>query len=138
MTSARARSVLTVHSVRRLVDHWSTALARQAPMDELLPHLANGLLLELPDRTLRGVGEFQTWYRESGARSLADARPVGGDVRIRLASPIHAQVTITDAPAPPGLGSAHQAWWVVLQAGAPRIRSVVVRQPAPAGVLSSV
>jgi len=138
MTSAPARSVLTVHSVRRLVDQWTTALARRAPLDELLPHLANGLLLELPDRTLRGVGEFQAWYRESGARSLADARRAGGDVQVRLASPIHAQVTITNSPASPGLGTTHQAWWVVLQAGAPRIRSVVVRQPAPAGVLSSV
>ncbi len=158
------RTALSVPGVRRLVDQWRAALARRPSAADLLPHLANGLLLELPGRTVRGTDEFQghfeefrTWYRRraGGAGFLGD-RPAE-EVRIQLVSPIHAQVTITragaalDAAAAPvaelRTGSAGsdaaprhdtncQIWWVVLQDGVPRIRSIAFEQQPPVGALA--
>jgi hypothetical protein len=144
------RTALSAPHVRRLVDQWRAALARRAPAADLLPHLANGLLVELPGRTVRGVEqfldhseEFRSWYRER----IGGADPLGGrpaeDVRVHLVSPVHAQVTITSADGPgittgPGHEAVRQVWWVVLQDGVPRIRSITFVQPTPVGALSRV
>jgi len=131
VTSALSRPRRTERTVRQFVNHWRAELDRRASVTELLPHLANGLLLELPGHTVRGTVEFQGWYSDPTARGLrVEGGPRRGEVRVRLASPVHAEVTITAARRVPG--PHHQSWWVVLQDGVPRIRSISVRQPASA------
>ncbi|MFI9271090.1 hypothetical protein ACIGXM_10325 [Kitasatospora sp. NPDC052896] len=145
MTSVSARSVLSTDGVHRLVEQWRSALTRRASPAELLPLLANGLLLELPGHTVRGVREFQTWYQEAGAAGLAAGGGSADEVEVRLVSPIHAQVTITPAtgeaagvPVRPERDTGRQTWWVVLQNGEPRIRGIAVQQPALSGALAGV
>jgi hypothetical protein len=164
------RTALTVPGVRGLVDQWRAALARRPSASDLLPHLANGLLLELPGRTVRGTDEFQghfeefrSWYRQrAGGVGLTGNRPPE-EVRIQLVSPIHAQVTIAQADAVSAAGAGNgdgtragsagsgdvprngtapqhdtsrQIWWVVLQDGVPRIRSIAFVQHPQVGALT--
>jgi hypothetical protein len=106
---------------RATVQRWHDALARKAPLGELHAFFANGLLVELPDRVLRGSAEFDAWYRDQDATALA--RPsTGGDITVRIASPKHAEIALRDSS--DGLW---QSMWVVLQDGVPRIRSITVR-----------
>ncbi|MBR7831092.1 hypothetical protein KDK95_32605 [Actinospica sp. MGRD01-02] len=118
--------VLTPAHVHRLIETWCTALERRGPAAELLPHLANGLLLQLPDRTVRGTDEFARWYRRQHdhAESVAVlSAAAAGRIDVRIATPVHAEVTIS-----PWLpGHAPQNWWVVLRDGSARIRSISVR-----------
>ncbi|MCA1216881.1 hypothetical protein [Streptomyces sp. 8L] len=159
------RTALSVPAVRRLVAQWRAALARRPSAADLLPHLANGLLLELPGRTVRGTDEFQghfeefrTWYRQRAGGFGFLGGPPAEEVRIQLVSPIHAQVTITRAGAAtataagagaaasragstgPATTSQHdtdrQIWWVVLQGGVPRIRGIAFVQHPPVGALT--
>ena len=69
--TATEPSVLDERRVRETVQRWHDALARKTPPGELRSFFANGLLVELPDRVLRGSAEFDTWYRDQGATALA-------------------------------------------------------------------
>ncbi|MBP0456296.1 hypothetical protein [Streptomyces montanisoli] len=138
------RTALSVPAVRRLVTQWQAALARRPSAADLLPHLANGLLLELPGRTVRGTDEFQghfeefrAWYRgRAGGFGFLGARPAE-EVRIQLVSPIHAEVTITRAgSAAPQQETTRQIWRVVLQGGVPRIRGIAFVQHPPVVALT--
>jgi hypothetical protein len=132
MTSASGRPVLSVFGVQRLIEEWYGAFARQAPLTEVLPYLANGLMLELPGRTLRGFDEFAGWYAElAGQGTAATGFSLPCDVRVRLTTPVHAEVTLTAA-------GTQQFWWVVLRDGSPRIRSIAIQQPIPIEALTDV
>ena len=49
--------------VKQLVDTWYTKLDAHAPVEELLPLLADdGLEMKLPEVTLHGHAEFIQWY----------------------------------------------------------------------------
>jgi hypothetical protein len=49
--------------VKQLVDTWYAKLDVHAPVEELLPLLAdNGLEMQLPEVTLHGQAEFIPWY----------------------------------------------------------------------------
>jgi hypothetical protein len=51
-------------AVRKLVDDWYGALDVHAPVDVLIPMLAeDGLEMVFPEATLRTVDEFRGWYR---------------------------------------------------------------------------
>jgi hypothetical protein len=130
MTSASGRPVLSVFGVHRLIEEWYGAFARQAPLAEVLPYLANGLVLELPGLTVRGLEEFAGWYAElADQRTAATGFSLPRDVRVRLTTPVHAEVTMTAT-------GTRQLWWVVLRDGSPRIRSISIQQPASIEALS--
>ncbi|KPI01741.1 hypothetical protein OK006_7930 [Actinobacteria bacterium OK006] len=128
MITAANRPILTAQDAQNVVRRWRRRLVAGASLDELTAQLANGMRLELPDRTVRGHTEFAAWYRSGPHRLLADLLTGEGDVEVTLSSPVHAQVTVTSssnaAGAPP-----QQEWWVVLQDRAPRIRTVTVTGP---------
>ncbi|WFE62832.1 hypothetical protein [Micromonospora sp. WMMD714] len=109
--------------VRELVQKWNEALTRHAPPDELHDYFANGLLVEVGDRALRGRTEFDAWYR---AQPGGLAQQAGtGAVTVRLVSPRHAEAVVSAGPGRPG-----QSIGVVLQNGVVRIRTVTVHTEA--------
>lgn len=118
-------AVLREEHVRDIVQRWNSALARRAPLDELYNYFANGLLVELPDRALRGRTEFDAWYRSQPAPALARHAATGG-ITVRIVSPKHAQAEVGARP-----GGLRQSIGVVFQDGVARIRTIAVRAAAP-------
>ncbi|MDT0446638.1 hypothetical protein [Streptomyces johnsoniae] len=126
MNVPAARSTPPTATVEALVRDWYEALGRGVPAEQLLPHLANGLRIDLPTTTLRGRQEFERWYRTGACRPLTGARPEPGGIQVHMQSPVHALASVAVAGAgdvPP----ARHEWWVVLQDGVPRIRTIAVQ-----------
>jgi hypothetical protein len=107
--------------VRDLIERWNDALARRASLEELHGYFANGLLIELPDRALRGRAEFDAWYGKQPATAVARYAATGG-ITVRILSPKHAQAEVDGRN-----GRPRQSIGVVLQDGIVRIRTVVLR-----------
>ena len=56
-------AVPTAAEVQKLAAQWYRHLDVHAPVDELLPLLADeDLEMQFPEATLRGSGEFELWY----------------------------------------------------------------------------
>lgn len=118
-------ATLREEHVRDLVERWNGALARRASLDELHGLFANGLLVELPDRALRGRAEFDAWYCGQPATTVARHAATGG-ITVRIVSPKHAEAEVVGRH-----GRPWQSIGVVLQDGVVRIRTVAVRAATP-------
>jgi hypothetical protein len=61
--TATPLAVPTAAEVQKLAAQWYRNLDVHAPVDQLLPLLAEeGLEMEFPEATLRGTDEFELWY----------------------------------------------------------------------------
>lgn len=133
---------LTDTDIRDFVKDWYDALDRHDPIELVLPYLAgNGLEMVFPEATLRGEDDFRKWYDTVVHRFFDEVHALK-QVEVALASPVHADVlVIVNWQArvwnPPAARSewlgfdATQSWSVVLQDGAPRIRTYSVDDLAP-------
>lgn len=144
MNAPAVRGRLGRAEVESLVREWHGGLARHVDVAELRGRLVrSGLLLRLPGATVRDVEQFASWYREL-SDSCFDQRRDVLSVEVDLVSPLHAEVTVTlmwesrrwQRPAPRSRWTGcllTEQWLVVLQDGAPRIRTLVTTttQPLP-------
>lgn len=133
---------LTEESVRQFVQDWYDALDRHDPIADVLPYLSrNGLTMRFPEATLHNVADFRDWYDAVTHRFFDEVHELKR-VDVRLVSPAHADVSVVvnwqaRVWNPPAARSewlgfdASQTWSVVLQDGAPRIRSYSVDDLAP-------
>ncbi|MDT0270316.1 hypothetical protein RM844_28995 [Streptomyces sp. DSM 44915] len=128
---------LSADIVETLVRDWHQCLADRAPVALLTSDLANGLRLDLPGGVVRGLAEFRRWYAAGDHLPLAGRGVSLTDVRVRLLSPVHGELTTTAGGGAPGAAPTRQEWLVVLQDGAPRIRSVSVEPAAPAAPVAA-
>lgn len=130
------RGVLDEQDVHQLVRAWCRARDRGAGAAELSRYLAlDGLVVHLPQVTLRGVEEFQAWYVRTRTRFGRESHRVER-VDVRLTSPLHAEATVRlrwqlRRPQSPEVWigvDAVQHWSVVRQAGAVRVRTCAMDQ----------
>ena len=133
---------ITEAAVRRLVRDWCTALDRHDDVKVLLDLLAEaGLVMHLPERTVRSHDEFRSWYEENIGTYFDEVREVL-DVKVTATSPLHAEVSLrvnwqarTWAPPAPDstwIGvTTEETWSVVLRDGRPRIRTCTVGGSTP-------
>ncbi|MFE0105116.1 hypothetical protein [Streptomyces sp. NPDC059009] len=131
MTTSITRPGLTGSAIEMFVRSWHQQLATAAPVEQLLPQLANGLRVELPDRILRGQGEFRRWYAAGAHAPLDDTRLADAAFDITVKSPVHAQVCV-DLPGTDHLPAVRLEWWLVRTGGSLRVRTVTVTADAPA------
>ncbi|QUH02167.1 nuclear transport factor 2 family protein [Saccharopolyspora erythraea] len=135
-------SPLNVEGARGFVLRWCAALDMHMESAELGEFLASaGLVFGFPHRLVRDRDEFEQWYDEVTTVFFDEVREVRG-IEVELTSPLHAEVRARvnwqartwDPPAP------RSQWigcdWVeelsvVLQDGAPKIRTRRLREPEP-------
>ncbi|MET9147642.1 hypothetical protein [Streptomyces sp. NPDC004042] len=125
MTRREGARALTAAAAEAFVRDWHTALCAGAPAAELVPHLANGLRLELPDHVVRGAEEFTAWHTAGQRLPLTGGDFAATPLEVHLSSPVHAEVSCA-LPGGPGRDPVRQTWWLVLQQGAPRLRTLTV------------
>ncbi|MDT0306629.1 hypothetical protein RM780_06595 [Streptomyces sp. DSM 44917] len=125
------RPRLSAEGAEALVRRWHRAITNRVPVEQLTPHLANGLRLDLPTGVLRGIEDFRRWYASGRHLPLAGEAVDLAEIRVSLPSPVHAQVMVTTT-AEPGAAPVRQEWWVVRQEGGPRIRTISVHPSATA------
>ena len=107
---------------RRLVEDWYRALDVHAPVEEVLPMLAEtGLEMTFPEGTMRGLDQFQEWYAKVTHRFFDEVHTmkqldvvVGAD-RADVKLVVNWQARIWDPPAPNSvwLGFDAEQTWVV-------------------------
>ena len=99
-------SPLTESEVKALVDTWYARLDVHAPVEELLPLLAeDGLEMRFPEATLRGQEAFTGWYNgvirkffdEVHTMKSLDIAVKGAMAKVRLV--VEWQARVWDAPA---------------------------------------
>ncbi|MDP9313447.1 MAG: hypothetical protein M3R24_21625 [Chloroflexota bacterium] len=100
-------ATLTQSEVRELVDQWYRKLDVHAPVEELLPLLANdGLEMRFPEATLRGQAEFVRWYEGVTRRffdevhELKEVNIATGADRAAVQLIVNWQAHIWNPPAP--------------------------------------
>lgn len=72
--------------IRQFVQEWFDLLSEHAPVDRLLPRLADtGLEMVFPERTLHGQADFRQWYADVG-RAYADQTHTVEALRVRQAA----------------------------------------------------
>ncbi|WP_367130214.1 hypothetical protein [Saccharothrix sp. HUAS TT1] len=125
-----------------LVRDWHGSLERHVDVAELRAKLVrSGLLLRLPGTTVRDGEQFARWYRELNDSCFDQRRDVLS-VEVDLVSPLHAEVTATlmwesrrwQRPAARSRWTGcliTEQWLVVLQDGAPRIRTLITSSTQP-------
>ncbi|WP_026252131.1 hypothetical protein [Streptomyces sp. PsTaAH-124] len=130
MTRREGARALTAAAAEAFVRDWHTALCAGAPAAELVPYLANGLRLELPHHVVRGAEEFTAWHTAGQRLPLTGGDFAVTPLEVHLSSPVHAEVSCA-LPGGPGRAPVRQTWWLVLQQGTPRLRTLTVH-PEPA------
>ena len=64
---AEIARTLSNEKIHGFVKTWFDQLSRHAPVEELLPMIADtGLKMKFPDKTILNQGDFCDWYREIG------------------------------------------------------------------------
>ncbi|WP_433269165.1 YybH family protein [Actinosynnema sp. CS-041913] len=128
---------ITEAAVRGLVQDWFAALDRHDDVEALLNLLApTGLVLHLPQATVRSHDDFRSWYQGMVATYFDEVHEVL-DLRVQATSPLHAEVALkvnwqSRMWAPPSANSVWvgvdtaEHWSVVLRDGRPRIRTCTV------------
>ncbi|MCE7007201.1 nuclear transport factor 2 family protein [Kibdelosporangium philippinense] len=128
---------ITQAAVHGLVQDWFTALDQHDDVEVLLDLLTdNGLVLHLPQGTVRTHEEFRDWHADMIATYFDEVRDLR-DVRIHATSPLHAQVLVrvnwqSRMWVPPSASSvwvgvdSTEEWSVVLRDGKPKIRTCTV------------
>jgi hypothetical protein len=128
---------LTEVAVRGLVRDWFAALDRHDDVEVLLDLLTEaGLVMHLPERTVRSHDDFRAWYGEATSTYFDEVHDVL-DVKVTHTSPLHAEVALrvgwqSRMWVPPAPNSAwvgvntKEAWSVVLRDGRPKIRTYTV------------
>ncbi|MEO3751593.1 hypothetical protein [Streptomyces sp. B6B3] len=132
-----SRTALSAAGAEDLVRRWHRSVTDRVPVERLTPDLANGLRLDLPSAVVRGVADFCRWYADGRHLPLAGRSVALADVRVRLLSPVHAEVTATTTTGHDGWLARHE-WWVVAQEEGPRIRTISVTWPDSATAASSL
>ena len=121
--------LITEEGVRTLVRDWFAVLNDGGRTEDLLRHLVSeGLVLRLPDGTLRSHDAVRAWW--TADRGLPRPARVPRDVVIRITSPLHAEVTMSVACGPSPL--TRESWSVVARDGVCRIRTCLVLGPVNA------
>ncbi|MEU4449438.1 nuclear transport factor 2 family protein [Actinosynnema sp. NPDC050801] len=133
---------ITEAAVLDLVRDWFAALDRHDDVEVLLDLLAQaGLVMHLPEGTVRGHDDFRSWYGENTNTYFDEVREVL-DMTVTATSPLHAEVSLrvnwqSRMWAPPAPNSAWigltttQTWSVVLCDGRPKIRTCTVGGSTP-------
>lgn len=120
---------ITEEGVRTLVRDWFAVLNDGRRADDLLRHLvSDGLVLRLPDETLRSHDAVRVWW--TTGRGLRRPARVPRDVVIRISSPLHAEVTLSVARGSGPLTK--EIWSVVARDGVCRVRTCTVLGPVTA------
>lgn len=115
-------SAPTEEETRQLVEDWYRALDVHAPVEEVLPMLAEeGLEMTFPEGTMRGLDQFRDWYDKVTHRFFDEVHTmkqldvvVGAD-RADVKLVVNWQARIWDPPAPNSvwLGFDAEQTWVV-------------------------
>ena len=115
-------SAPTEEETRQLVEDWYRALDVHAPVEEVLPMLAEeGLEMTFPEGTMRGLDQFRDWYDKVTHRFFDEVHTmkqldvvVGAD-RADVKLVVNWQARIWDQPAPSSvwLGFDAEQTWVV-------------------------
>ncbi|MFC6092799.1 nuclear transport factor 2 family protein [Saccharothrix sp. BKS2] len=125
---------ITESAVRGLVRDWFAALDRHDDVEVLLDLLTEaGLVMHLPQRTVRDHEDFRAWYRETTSTYFDEVHDVL-DVKVATTSPLHAEVAlrvnwqsrmwVPPSPSSAWVGvTAKETWSVVLRDGRPKIRT---------------
>jgi SnoaL-like domain len=68
---------LNPHEVRQFIDEWFLKLDTHAPVDEVLPLVADKeLVMQLPETTVRGHEEFKQWYSSVAAKFFDEVHSI--------------------------------------------------------------
>ncbi|ONI85479.1 hypothetical protein ALI22I_27140 [Saccharothrix sp. ALI-22-I] len=133
---------ITEAAVRRLVRDWFAALDRHDDVEVLLGLLTTaGLVMHLPQRTVRSHDDFRSWYDDNISTYFDEVHEVL-DVKVAATSPLHAEVSLrvnwqSRMWVPPSPNSAwvglttKETWSVVTRDGRPKIRTYTVGGSTP-------
>ncbi|MFH8403988.1 hypothetical protein ACH4FX_04310 [Streptomyces sp. NPDC018019] len=143
--ATRFGNPLSEGAVRRVIAAWHAALADGRDSEHFVPYLADrGLVVHLPQHTLRTPEDFRTWYAARRGRYTGERLTVE-NVSVRLRSPLHADAEVEAVweGRPDGSRGASSArrraftefWSLVQQENGPRVRLLSVHEwpPADAG-----
>ncbi|MFF4418731.1 hypothetical protein ACFYY8_39895 [Streptosporangium sp. NPDC001559] len=118
---------ITEEGVLALVGDWFATSNGGGPAEEILRHLVTeGLVLRLPEGTLRSHDEVRQWWAARNRDRSHQAR-TPKDVVVRISSPLHAEVTMSVVCA--AGQETKETWSVVARDGAARIRTRAVLGP---------
>ena len=141
--SASAATALTEAEIKELADVWYRKLDVHAPLDEVLPMLADeGLEMRFPEETARGHEGFATWYERviriffDEVHTITEVTPVinGDQAEVKVVVNWQAKVWNPPEPKSKWIGfDAYQTWIVQRspESGKPVVLTYIVDELRP-------